>query len=243
MTDHGRNGAKKSNKCTNIIYSKMNTEFKEQELKEIERQLSHPNGEGGIEMAKMMNETNIAMTKASIKALEIANMEHIVELGHGNCDHLSITLEQANGITFCGLEVSETMYTEAQALNKKYVESEQCEFLLYNGTDIPLKDESVHKIMTVNTLYFWEKPLELLRELFRVLKPKGKLVITFAKKEFMKQLPFVQNKFQLYDNDKAIELINQTSFKIIDILNENDVVKSKHGEIVNRAFSVLILEK
>lgn len=221
----------------------MQTDFKEEELKEIESQLSFPNGENGIEMAKMMNETNIRMTIESILALELKKGDCIAELGHGNCDHLKTILSSDDSLYFYGLEISETMQKEAQNINKKWINGQKAEFLLYDGENIPLKDESLHKIMTVNTLYFWKNPLELLNELYRVLKPKGRLVITFAKAEFMEKLPFVRNKFSLFNNHKVLELIKPSSFKVVAINDKEDTVKSKHGEIVERAFTVLVLEK
>ncbi len=217
--------------------------LKEEELKEIESQLSFPNGKGGIEMAKMMNETNIRMTLESIKALTIKNNEHIVELGHGNCLHLNEILKQASDIQFTGLEISETMYKEALRINQEFLKAKKSMFLMYNGEQIPLNAASVDKIMTVNTLYFWKKPVEFLTELYRVLKLGGRLVITFAKEEFMEKLPFVQKKFKLFNNQKIQELVTQTNFTIIDILDKNDMVKSKHGELVSRNFSVIILGK
>lgn len=217
--------------------------LKEEELKEIESQLSFPNGDAGIEMAKMMNETNIQMTLESIKALNIKDNDHLSELGHGNGLHINDILNQAENVSFSGLEISETMYNEAKNLNRKFTETKQATFLLYNGEQIPLPNASIDKIMTVNTLYFWKNPLQLFEELYRVLKPNGRLVITFAKAEFMKKLPFVQSKFNLFTNAKAKQLVEQTAFTFIDILDKNDIVKSKQGDIVSRDFSVLILEK
>lgn len=221
----------------------MMDELKEEELQAIESQLSFPDGEGGIEMAKMMNETNIKMTVDSIHLLDIKDGEHIMEMGHGNCDHLKIVLEQAKNIRFSGLEISETMYNEASSINKEYIDAQKACFLMYDGVQMPIKNDTIDKIMTVNTLYFWENPQDLLNELYRVLKPNGRLAITFAKADFMKKLPFVRDRFNLYTNDKALKLVESSHFKVISVNDKNDRVKSKHGEIVERDFTVLLLEK
>lgn len=218
-------------------------ELKENELREIESQLSLPKGEGGVQMAKMMNETNIKMTLDSISALEIREGEHILEMGHGNCDHLKYILDQTSKVQFYGLELSETMFQEAKKLNETYINEKCAAFYLYDGKRIPLESQVMDKIFTVNTLYFWSEPLDMLEELYRVLKPNGRLVITFAKEAFMNNLPFVRDKFNLYSNQKALDLVKQSNFKVYNILDKEDIVKSKHGELVERKFSVLILEK
>lgn len=219
------------------------TEFKKEDLEIIESQLSFPEGEKGIEIAVMMNETNIKMTTTSITALQIQDSQVVVELGHGNCKHLDLILNKANNIKFYGLEISETMFNEAIKLNQPFIENNKADFYLYDGEEIPFESNSINKIMTVNTLYFWDKPIVLLNELYRILKPNGKLVITFAKEEFMKNLPFVGQKFRLFTNQKALELISKSKFKVESIINENDIVMSKHGEKVQRLFSVLSLTK
>ncbi len=218
-------------------------QLKQEELNEIESQLGFPQGDNGIEMAKMMNETNIIMTLETIKALDIHNNHQILEMGHGNCDHLNEILNKADHLFYSGLEISDTMYTEACRINKKMVSNKSASFHLYDGNSIPFKADTFDRIMTVNTLYFWKNPKDLLNELHRVLTPKGLAVITFAKSEFMEGLPFVQDKFNLYSNQKAKDLVSLSQLKLISILDKSDNVKSKIGDMVNRKFSVMILEK
>src|SRR5690554_7668608 len=84
------------------------------ELKALAEQLRQPNGLKGIEIADMMNETNIKMTFHSIDHLGILDNDHILELGHGNCKHLPYVLKQKNKLTYYGLEISELMNNEAK---------------------------------------------------------------------------------------------------------------------------------
>ena len=65
----------------------------ENELKILAQQLSNPEGEVGKDVAKMMNETNISMTKETIKSLLLMDNEKVLELGHGNAGHLSYLLD------------------------------------------------------------------------------------------------------------------------------------------------------
>ncbi len=217
--------------------------MKQEELQAIASQLKHPTGEKGIEMGNMMNETNINMTRHSIQNLQIDSGNKILELGHGNAGHVEFIFEQAENIKYYGLEMSELMFQEARQINRNYVSQKQAFFSIYDGNTIPFEDDSFNKVFTVNTIYFWQEPEKLLSEIYRILQSKGILCITFAEESFMKQLPFTQFEFELYSTDKAEKLIEKTSFKIINKETLTEKVKSKTGELVDRAFTTLVLEK
>jgi SAM-dependent methyltransferase len=217
--------------------------FTQDELKGIEQQLSNPEGEFGIEIAKNMNESNIQMTIDSIKSLNLLESDILLEIGHGNCGHLKKIYNETNDIQYFGLEISETMKYEAERINQKLMQSNRINFSLYDGIKIPFPDGYFDKIFTVNTIYFWVKPLDFLSEIYRVLKINGILILTFAQKDFMKNLPFVKSKFSLYDNDDVSLLIKKTEFKIIEIENMTEKIKSKSGELVERIYSVVKIKK
>ena len=212
----------------------------EQELKILAKNLANPEGEIGKDIARMMNETNISMTKETIKALILKDNEKVLELGHGNAGQLSYLLDFAENINYTGLEISETMKTEAENINQKNLS--QAKFQLYDGNKIPFEKESFDKIMTVNTIYFWQNPVEFFNEIYRVLKNNGSFVLTFAKKDFMKTLPFTAD-FKLYNYEDVEELISQTNFKRMIKSDKEEFIISKTGEPVKREYKVLIIKK
>ena len=116
-------------------------------------------------------------------------------------------------------------------------------FYLYNGTILPFEDLAFNHAMTVNTIYFWENPLSMLEEVYRILKNGGVFGIAFAQKSFMKQLPFVEFGFQLYNTTDVKKLVSGTVFHLSDIINKTEQVTSKSGEKVNREYTVIILAK
>lgn len=216
-------------------------------LKELALQLSQPQGIKGIEIANMMNETNITMTLHAINSLVALNNDsNILELGHGNCGHLHHLLSENKHLTYYGLEISELMNKEAQKVNAYFIESKQAHFSLYDGLNIPFPEDYFNKIFTVNTIYFWENPQALLSELYRVVKENGIVIITFAQKSFMEQLPFTQFGFNLYDTEKIEQLINTSSFKMISTSTQSEMIKSKiskTGESIKREFTTVVLKK
>ncbi len=214
-----------------------------EELKELAAQLRKPSGAKGTEVAGMMNETNIRMTLHSIDRLHIQDHDHILELGHGNCAHLSYILQQKSNLAYYGLEISELMKEEAKHINQRFIENKKARFYLYDGQHIPFPGNYFDRIFTVNTIYFWTDPESLMSELYHVIKPNGKLNITFVQQDMMKALPFTQFGFTLYNNKKIEHLVETTGFKIAGSDSRREVVKSKTGHLVDRVFTTITLEK
>ncbi len=213
------------------------------DLKELASQLRQPNGAKGIEVASTMNETNRRMTIHSIDCLDIATQNRVLELGHGSAAHLEHLFHQHNNITYYGLETSVLMHEEAKRINKHLIDREKASFYLYDGINMPFSDLFFDRIFTVNTVYFWNDPVYLLNELYRVVTFKGLVNITFAQKDFMQRLPFTQFGFELYDNAKISELIKKTKFEIVSTDTQIETIKSKTGDVINRDFTTITLTK
>lgn len=216
--------------------------MEQKDLKILAQNLANPQGEKGVEIGEMMNVTNIGMTLESIKMLLIEDAEHILEIGHGNAGHLKSILNKAKDLTYTGIDISETMRKEAQNLNEEF--KDQADFILYEGRKLPFEDEVFDKIFTVNTVYFWDNPVEFLNEIYRVLKNTGTFVLTFAQRDFMEKLPFTKFNFKLYNNDEMEELISESRFKRMKISEKEEEIKSKTGdELIKRNYTVLTIKK
>ena len=213
--------------------------MEEKELKEIASQLSCPKGENGLEIASLMHQSNISMTRSGISAMELTHNDRVLELGHGSCRHLHELLESADKLSYCGLEISELMHQEA----KHSFDSEQTQFALYDGIHIPFPENHFDKAFTVNTIYFWEEPIKLMGELHRVLKKGGELCIVYAHKTFMEKLPFCQYGFEFYEEEKLASLVNTSGLKMMNSQTYIEEIESKTGEKVQRKYIVARLQK
>lgn len=220
----------------------MEPQFSEEQLKSLAAQLRCPEGEMGIETGLNMNTGNQAMISATLELLQLPANANVLELGPGNAQHLPSLLEQYPISNYQGLEISQTMCDQATAMHKDAAHS-KVRFSCYDGIHIPFEKETFDGVFTINTIYFWEQPQVLLSEIERVLKPGGRLFITFAQASFMQQLPFVQYGFTLYDTEKIAALLTPTNFSIEEEWHKNDVAISKIGTKVDRTFTVLKLKK
>lgn len=216
--------------------------MEKEELKILAQNLANPQGEKGIEIGEMMNATNISMTLESIRTLVMEDNQHILEIGHGNAGHLKSIMSLAKNLRYTGVDISETMYNEAKRLNKEF--ENQADFILYEGKKLPFQDGTFNKIFTVNTVYFWENPVDFLNEIYRVLKDDGTFVLTFGQRDFMEKLPFTEYDFTLYNNSEMEELISKSHFKRMKISEKEEEIKSKTGEeTIRRIYTILTIKK
>jgi len=214
----------------------------EEDLKSIANQLSKPDGEHGIQVAEMMNTTNFYMTSDCIDQMNLKDNSSVLEIGHGNCGHLKYLLGTANNLKYVGLEISSQMSKEAKKINSPFL-NEDVQFVLYDGLKLPFEEECFDSIFTVNTIYFWKDPQDFLAEIYRVLKPAGKMLITMADKAFMEKLPFTKYIFTLYDTNEVEKLAENAGFEISEIKENTDEVRSKAGDLVTRKFYTLTFVK
>lgn len=217
----------------------MENQPSEDHLKEIARQLSCPDGEHGVKTGEMMNVSNIGMTKSAIEALLLKANDVILELGHGNAAHVADILNEVENLTYFGADISKTIIAEAEKINASSVKDNQASFYLTNGITLPFEDKTFDKIFTVNTIYFWQNPVQYLEEIKRVLKSKGLLIIAFADKTFMESLPFTKFGFELYDEQKMHQVLKDSGFDVIRSVKKNEEIQSNAGFKVNRDYYVV----
>lgn len=226
-----------------IAKSETNTE--KEKLNEIANQLSCPEGEQGIVMGELLNETNKGMIEESIKALKINAKNRVLELGHGSCYHLKTILNEAEDVKYFGMEISQVMRDEAEKINNVSVKNRKALFQLYDGNTVSYVSNFFDRILLVNTIYFLKEPILFFNEMYRLLKPGGSFIVSFANKKFMKTLPFVTSNdvFNLYDEKGIKSLASKTGFIFIDIVQNKEKVKSKTGALVNREYSIVTMSK
>lgn len=183
---------------------------------EVAKQLRKPEGENGIKVAKGMNQSNAFLYNLTLENLSIKDNNQILELGFGNGFFIKDVLKKAKNITYHGIDFSEDMFNEASLMNQNFIEDNKAKLNLANISSIPYPNDYFDIIFTINTLYFWEKPLENLLEIKRVLKKDGIICISIRPKEIIEKLPFSKYGFTLYSIDDVIQLYKDADLKFLN---------------------------
>lgn len=144
------------------------------------RQYRSPVGMMGWLAGERMVRQHGPETAWTIDLLEIQPTDIVLDVGFGAGQAIKLAAEKASDGRVVGIDLSETMVRIATRRNAQAVKAGRVTLSRGNVTALPFEDQRFDKIMSIHTLYFWSEPAQALHELYRVLKPGGRLVITLS---------------------------------------------------------------
>ena len=165
--------------------------------------------------------------------LELKQEDIVLEIGFGP----GMLLQQMAQITTKGrvegIDFSDAMIARAQKINKHLISENRVKIQKGDCRDMPYGPESFDKVCTSNTIYFWDRPKDMFKSIYKVLKPGGKLVVGFREADQMKNLPFSKDVFTLYTAEEVTLCLTQAGFSNIRI-------RKKDGQPFNSLCAVAV---
>jgi ubiquinone/menaquinone biosynthesis C-methylase UbiE len=207
------------------------------------KQLANPSGKFGVEVAMGMNVMNNFISKTTYELLKINSRESVLEIGLGNGKFIKDILNYGSRISFTGIDISEVMITEAKKNNRSLIETGYVDLFNADVEKIPVWNETFDKICTINTIYFWKKPVKALKEIYRVLKQNAILIVSFRPFIEGQTLDFTNYGFKEYRSEDFEDLIRQTDFKIINKINKIEPEVEFNGQRHSLLSQYFILKK
>jgi ubiquinone/menaquinone biosynthesis C-methylase UbiE len=190
------------------------------DYQEIAAQLRRPAGKLGIGVSEQMNIFNKEINTRAIGLLDVGKDEKVLEIGMGNGMFCSEILRYHDSATYSGCDHSELMVREAFARNREWTEKGRADFFLAEVSKLPFPDGYFSRVFTVNTIYFWDDPLQGLCEIKRVLACNGLAVIGIRTKASMVSKPYVQDNFRLFDEPDLAGLLEAAGFRHVETILE-----------------------
>lgn len=180
----------------------------------LARQLSRPEGVLGRIVARLMNRFNRDMSRMAIAAMEVARGDDVLEIGFGGGASLDPLLVAAGTGKVTGLDLSETMVLRAQRRFAWAVREGRLQVRLGQVEHLPFAGESFDRVLTSNTIYFWADARRALAEIFRVLRPCGRLSLAFSPRSVLERGRLHPPGFILRDEAEVLQLVKGAGFVV-----------------------------
>lgn len=145
----------------------------------IARQSAHPRGWIGHLVAGVMAWDTAGANTQALEALAVGPAEEVLELGCGHGRTLARLSALEPTARICGVDPSEVVRREARRRNRAGVTAGRIRIEDGDSGKLPFETGRFDAAFSVHTIYFWPDVAEGLRELGRVLRPGGRLLLAY----------------------------------------------------------------
>jgi SAM-dependent methyltransferase len=155
--------------------------LKQQAVERLRAQFGRPTGlpgriAGGVMAHRASNRRRNAWV---VSLLDVQRDDRVLEIGFGPGIAIRELSRKASEGYVCGLDHSAVMVQQAAKRNAEGVRRGQVDLRLGSAESLPAFEAPFDKVMAVNVALFWDRPVELLGNLRRVLRSGGRIALAF----------------------------------------------------------------
>jgi len=195
--------------------------------KMLAKQLGNPTSVvGGAILGSLWNHRNKALNDCALSHLELVSDDHLLEVGFGGGYLIGRCLEKITGGRICGVDVSASLVKKAGRKFKSDAPGSILEIKQGKAEALPFTDASFTKACSVNSVFYWDDPLQGFKEIRRILAPGGSFVLIMTDKASLEHKGFAKKGLHLFDATKIMELLDEAGLTKIRRIGYED--KHRH---------------
>ncbi len=194
------------------------------------QQCGKPSGWLGRLNLRNMNRRHAALTDWGLQHVSIGKHDTILDVGCGGGMTIHKLAEIAAEGKVYGVDYSEASVATSSGTNKRWIEMGRAEVRQGSVSQLPFSEQTFDLVTAVETHYFWPDLPADMREVLRVLKPGGTLIIiaeTYRGGKYDKRLQRLAEvgKFIGYAHlsvDEHAELFAKAGYYDVRVVEEYD---------------------
>jgi arsenite methyltransferase len=140
-------------------------------------QFARPHGLLAGVFAAVMNGGNKQVNLRSLEALRVEPGQRVLEVGFGGGATLAVLIQEKGCGYVGGLDASPEMVRSAERRFAPRIAEGRMAVRQGTAEEIPWPDGEFDRALSVNSLFYWPDPARAVREIRRVLRPDGVLVL------------------------------------------------------------------
>lgn len=185
-------------------------------------QCRKPRGEAGRRVLRSMNNRHSSVTDWGLAQVRIGESFRILDVGCGGGRTIQKMASLVSQGHVSGIDYSDASVAEALAVNQAEVATGRVDIQQGSVSRLPFADGTFDLVAAVETHYYWPNLVEDLREVLRVLKPDGSLVLiaeTYKGQAFglAVRLPMMLLRAKYLTVDEHQEAFTAAGFKDLSV--------------------------
>lgn len=179
-------------------------------------QARKPAGLAGLLTTKAMNLVHSPLTNWGLSFVEVKDDYKILDIGCGGGRTVNKLARRIKSGKVYGIDHSDASVKSSTKLNKYLIDQNRVEIRQASVSSIPYPDNFFDIITAIETYFFWPDLGNDMKEVFRVLKTKGRMLL-------------VSEIVRRPENEKTID-------RFARLANTNDYMRYLTKEELNRLF-------
>jgi ubiquinone/menaquinone biosynthesis C-methylase UbiE len=155
------------------------------------------------------------VNRRAVALLDPMPGERILELGCGHGRTLRRVAARVGRGLAAGVDPSQVMLGVARRHLRREIAAGRAHVDAGDAARIPHADGSFDKAFSVNTLYFWPRLDAGLRELRRVLRPGGELLLVFRERDPAAVAELPASVYTLRSADEVVSALEAAEFRAV----------------------------
>ncbi|MEX2207020.1 MAG: class I SAM-dependent methyltransferase [Myxococcota bacterium] len=177
----------------------------------ISRQSRQPSGWLGEIVARGMAFETARENRVAVERLAVRADESVLEVGCGHGRTLAGIAQTASGFV-AGVDPSEVMVRLARRRLRRWIAVGQAEVTLGTGSSLPYPDARFDAALAVHVLAFWTDAVAELREIRRVLRPGGRVLLGYRPRDATTLAALPATVYTLRSVDETQRLLAEAGF-------------------------------
>jgi ubiquinone/menaquinone biosynthesis C-methylase UbiE len=136
-----------------------------------------PTGLLGRVVLCLMNQTHSKLTSWGLEYVLVARDAMVLDIGCGGGRTVQRLADMADQGKVFGIDYAETSVAAVRPLNATGIASGRVEVQQATVSQLPFANNTFHLVTAIETHYYWPNHLHDLREIYRVLRPGGSLLL------------------------------------------------------------------
>ena len=141
------------------------------------RQLRKPSNRAGRAVLARMNVSHAGVTAWGLEHVDIRDDFTILDVGCGGGRTVDRLAAIVTGGKVAGVDYSEESVATSRETNQRWIAQGRVDIQQGSVSQLPYADETFDLVTAVETHYYWPDLEQDLREIRRVLKPTGRVVL------------------------------------------------------------------